>query len=339
MLNFVADNYLSPEKIMSKYRVCRVCGQRLADGEDRCSYCGGRPRGHSHVWWPATFVILIAGAVAAVCYLVADKTTAPDTGIRITPAFTERVAAYTQLQPFSNGRAAVRNAAGRWGYIDSTGVEVIPCLYDHASTFSGGAAQVKDGRTLLYIDLHGNRLDGPKANSRPAIDSRFSVFREEGPEGKYGIADSDGHIVVEALYDSLSHVAEGLAVAVIYRPEVRGIDITAPIPALPDTLDLNALDTPIAYVTDSALTAATHRTLLYGYVDMHGNTTFSADDIENAHRQSALLRQFTATQKARKRLDDRRLQLLDEQRRQLMRDSLDALIESSIDAEIAASIE
>jgi hypothetical protein len=56
---------------------------------------------------------------------------------------------------------------GKWGFIDSHGVEVIPCKYDRVSPFNGDYAAVIDKqRGMGFIDLQGHMVldfgqDGP----------------------------------------------------------------------------------------------------------------------------------------------------------------------------------
>ena len=58
---------------------------------------------------------------------------------------------------YSDGLTVVlRN--NKWGYIDTTGTEVIPCRYDEAESFSDGTAEVElDGETIK-IDRTGTRV-------------------------------------------------------------------------------------------------------------------------------------------------------------------------------------
>lgn len=71
---------------------------------------------------------------------------------------------------FSEGLGAVRGQNGKWGFIDSYGVEVIPCVYernklvlDDAPLFSEGLACVSKRGRIRYIDKNGkNFLELPK---------------------------------------------------------------------------------------------------------------------------------------------------------------------------------
>lgn len=59
---------------------------------------------------------------------------------------------------FLNGRAAVRNDAGRCGFIDKTGREVIACQYDSVENFETGIALVCNNHRYQVIDPAGEKL-------------------------------------------------------------------------------------------------------------------------------------------------------------------------------------
>lgn len=49
---------------------------------------------------------------------------------------------YIDVGNFVDGLAYVKDVTEKFGYIDKTGEEVIPCIYDKAENFSGGLAVV-----------------------------------------------------------------------------------------------------------------------------------------------------------------------------------------------------
>ena len=63
------------------------------------------------------------------------------------------------LSDFSGGRARFEND-GAYGFIDATGAEVIPAVYDDARDFRGGRAAVRQGQRWFYIDASDTRLMG-----------------------------------------------------------------------------------------------------------------------------------------------------------------------------------
>lgn len=59
---------------------------------------------------------------------------------------------------FDEGLQAVRNADGKWGYIDLNGDVVIPFIYNAAYAFEGELAEVRLGDRVGYIDQAGNAV-------------------------------------------------------------------------------------------------------------------------------------------------------------------------------------
>lgn len=60
---------------------------------------------------------------------------------------------------FSVGLALVRQN-GWWGYVDKTGKEVIPFVYEDARYFNkNGKAKVKLNGETFFIDVKGNRAE------------------------------------------------------------------------------------------------------------------------------------------------------------------------------------
>jgi len=120
--------------------------------------------------------------------------------------------------------------SGRWGFIDETGTEVIPCEFAHVSDFSDGYAVVQtgsprvclvtDGRLVVIdgevpqrsalLDLSGRITPMPFRVYLPPTEGRL-LFTSE--EDRSGIADMEGNIVLPAIYDSISSFSEGLAIA------------------------------------------------------------------------------------------------------------------------------
>jgi len=58
------------------------------------------------------------------------------------------------MRPFREQMAALK-LNGRWGYIDITGKEVIPPVYDDADEFRNGVAWVIKNGKRIYINNAG----------------------------------------------------------------------------------------------------------------------------------------------------------------------------------------
>ena len=132
---------------------------------------------------------------------------------------------YEEVGDFSEGLASVAiqvgtdakgNAIVRWGFIDKTGKEVIPCQYCYTSSkeevgpsFSEGLAAVQDeNNNLGYIDKTG----------KVVIPFQYSMGRNfsEGLapvylNGKWGYIDKAGQVVIPYQYDEARSFSEGLA--------------------------------------------------------------------------------------------------------------------------------
>lgn len=316
---------------MSKSRVCRSCGHYIPPGTRRCPDCGGRPRSLAWLWWLLVFVALAGGASGYVYYLVTEHHDRGP-GVELTESFIAKVQDYRQLAPFSEGMAAVNDGNG-WGYINASGDLVIPCRYDHAAPFCGGVAQVRQGRRLAYITANGTEVDATSQKAKPSADPAYRIFNEGGREGKYGIADQNGKVVVPALYDSLSYVSDGVAVAVLQCYEIAGVDVAGERGDYYPVLSDATLDTPITFLSDSAIDARTVHKRVYGYIDLKGKTTFSNGVIDACAAQQSAYRQFRQRQRRLEMLEQERRDRLESRRLKALNDSLEAVIAALDDEE------
>ena len=117
--------------------------------------------------------------------------------------------AYSQVYNFSEGLCAVKNADGKWGYIDTEGREVIPCIYDVANDFSCGLALVKTDGFFGYIDKN-NQFVIPATyeEAYPFSENRACVRQGE----LYGYIDTTGAMIIPAEYELAFDFAEDGAV-------------------------------------------------------------------------------------------------------------------------------
>lgn len=120
---------------------------------------------------------------------------------------------YSSAQAFSGGYAAVKSATtGKWGFIDKTGKEVIPCIYDATNQgFKDGLVDVcKDGK-WGYIDEKGNtKVSFVYDNAYGAGDGLAAVVKN----GKCGLVDYNNNVVVPIEYDDISSYQGGVAYAI-----------------------------------------------------------------------------------------------------------------------------
>jgi len=115
---------------------------------------------------------------------------------------------------FNDGLMPVSNLeTAKWGYIDKTGKEIIPCIYDRAASFSEELAVVlKDGE-CGFVDKEGTEAIPYIYDYADSFSEGLAVVAKE-PDGKtrkYGYIDKTGKEIVPCIYDSATSFSEGLA--------------------------------------------------------------------------------------------------------------------------------
>ena len=104
---------------------------------------------------------------------------------------------YDFADSFHEGLAAVKKN-GKWGYINKMGEMVIPRIYDHADSFHEGLAKVEKNGKYGYIDKMGKEVIPCIYDSIYPRDGLALVKRG----GKYGYIDRMGKEVIPCVYDS-----------------------------------------------------------------------------------------------------------------------------------------
>ena len=148
---------------------------------------------------------------------------------------------YVRVRPFCYGLAAVMNEKGLWGYIDKTGNEVIPLMYEEAYSFSKEGAVVIFENEALIINEE-NKVISPFetpalsdsidymldcSNKHPYqigdemiyIDYKDKLSEEEyeevyikyDPSYKFGLTDKNDEPILTPTYDEMSDFYDGFA--------------------------------------------------------------------------------------------------------------------------------
>lgn len=125
-------------------------------------------------------------------------------GVYITDTEGKTIAGpYDFLGDFACGRALIRQSVNDgYGYIDTKGREVIPCVYDNASVFKNGWAYVINDNTGSIIDTMGNvvlNFDIDSITSiQPLDDFDFAVASRNR---SYGALDPKGNVIIPFIYE------------------------------------------------------------------------------------------------------------------------------------------
>ena len=103
---------------------------------------------------------------------------------------------------FMNGYAWVRNASTKLvGFIDRTGREVIPCVYDEVLSFCDGLAGVQKNGKVGYINTNNEIVIPIEYDNGFGAGGGLACV---GNGGKYGYVDYNNNIVLPFEYDDLS---------------------------------------------------------------------------------------------------------------------------------------
>ena len=118
---------------------------------------------------------------------------------------------------FSNGLEKVCQN-NKWGYIDRTGKEVIPCQYDEAKDFSENLAVVKKNGKYGFVDINGNDTFGKIEDTsisdlfkwdNSMASTKSEVYKKFKKNTKVGVIDSEGKEILPALFDAVSSIEDG----------------------------------------------------------------------------------------------------------------------------------
>ena len=112
---------------------------------------------------------------------------------------------YDYIYPFGDGLAKVF-LNGKYGVIDSSGKVVIPLDYDQIAVFSKDVILLGSGSNWKCINSQGQLLSGVDTGSY-AVKALFNGNRLlVCRDGKYGVVDFQGNIIIPIIYDSIEEV-------------------------------------------------------------------------------------------------------------------------------------
>ncbi len=111
---------------------------------------------------------------------------------------------YNLAWMFSEGLASVQDDIGKWGFIDTKGEIIIPCKYEFASFFSEGLAWVEDGSNKFgFIDKSGNIVIPFIYEKAGCFSKGIAEVKKES--GEWGLIDKDGNDVVPFVYEGFNY--------------------------------------------------------------------------------------------------------------------------------------
>lgn len=193
---------------------------------------------------------------------------------------------YDIVQNYSEGMAAVCKG-NRWGYVDSFGNNIIPCLYHSRLFYDNGvmdgwgeygapdeANDFHEGLVMIMKNGKAGFLDKQGKVAIPFLYERAKDFSEGfaavKKAGKWGFINKEGKNVIPCQYDKVTSFREGL-VAVVKNGKsgyinTKGKEIVPFIYDKPEDWEpLHDFHEGLAVVKKNGA---------YGYVDKKGKSTF-----------------------------------------------------------------
>lgn len=120
--------------------------------------------------------------------------------------------AYEDVSSLGNGVAGVKEK-GKWHLIDKNGQKLGNGTYDSVVqdekniVYRNDRLFVSDGKKMSMIDINGKEVASFE-DARMFLDSTYSAVRVNG---KWGFADKDGKLVIEAKYEDAHSFSNGFA--------------------------------------------------------------------------------------------------------------------------------
>ena len=116
---------------------------------------------------------------------------------------------YNKMEYLKEGLARVQAIDNtKYGFIDVSGKEVIPCVYDDSGEFCEGLAWAKKGGKYGFIDKNGKEIIPFMYDEAKRFNEGLAaVFKN----GKWGFVDKTGKLNIPLVYSDASSFAEGVA--------------------------------------------------------------------------------------------------------------------------------
>lgn len=127
--------------------------------------------------------------------------------IVINRKYIKKIDRYDVLGEYTEGYAPVRRDS-LWGFIDTEGNEVIPCVYDEVSNFINGYASIKANNKYGLVDLNCKVIVPPKYD---LCDCFYDGMAEVCMDDKYGYCNITGENIIPCSFSAAGLFSEGYA--------------------------------------------------------------------------------------------------------------------------------
>ena len=122
----------------------------------------------------------------------------------------EPVLEYDKINYFNDGLMAVEKDY-KWGFIDTAGKLIAPCIYNEVSDFKEGFAAVRKGGKWGYVNQKGKIVVPLEYDGADSFSEGLAAVKKGG---MWGFINTKGEFIIPCVYSSVLNFNEGLAVAV-----------------------------------------------------------------------------------------------------------------------------
>ncbi|MBQ9164502.1 MAG: WG repeat-containing protein [Bacteroidaceae bacterium] len=145
------------------------------------------------------------------CFTLLSIATSHSYAQTINASFAQKIAQYSELGVFSCGLARVKKA-GKWGFIDKSGNEIVECIYDDVDNYHDFMALVRnhDGKNG-YVDNMGDLVIPCKYRYAQYFSEGLAWVNDDGP---WRCIDHNGKVVftLEIMSEERSNFKNGISV-------------------------------------------------------------------------------------------------------------------------------
>lgn len=126
--------------------------------------------------------------------------------------------ALNEVCPFRNGLVKVTRVIGeheKYGFINSKGVEIVPCKYNMANNFSEGFSLVGNEKGKYgFINTEGKEIIPCRFESAQSFHEGLAAVCES-ENGKWGYINNEGKVIIPFEYDGAGDFNEGMAMVIM----------------------------------------------------------------------------------------------------------------------------
>jgi hypothetical protein len=107
---------------------------------------------------------------------------------------------YQTIGDFNYGLAYAQRG-NKWGYVDESGREVVPCLYDDVFSFTDGLGRIQFNKKYGFVNTNGDFAIPPMYDYASSFSNDYAIVSRAS---KYGLITTNGKEAIPLQFDDMS---------------------------------------------------------------------------------------------------------------------------------------